>query len=269
LRHDSRGAGGGAGGAHVAFLLTSDEETGSETSRALIQSQARQAEAVLVLEPSLPGGALKTARKGCGQFRIEVTGKAAHAGIEPEKGANAILELCDHLLEVDRRQDAAAGTTLTACLVEGGTRANVVPGRAAATIDARAWSAAEADRVSHWLASLRPGRRGTSIRVTGGFDRPPFERNAGVARLFEVARGVGAELGLEVSEGATGGASDGNFTAPLGVPTLDGLGAVGDGAHAAHEHVRLDALPARAALVAGIIRAVAAQPRGSWHGIVG
>jgi glutamate carboxypeptidase len=241
----------------IVFLLTSDEETGSEASRAVIEQEAGQAQAVLVLEPSLPGGVLKTARKGCGQFVLEVSGVAAHAGIEPEKGANAILELCTRLLEIDLAQDPAAGTTLTPCLAAGGTRANVVPALATATIDARVTSAAEADRVSRLMIGMRGHRRGTDMRVTGGFDRPPYERTPAVVRLFELARAAAAGLGLDLSEGATGGASDGNITASLGIPTLDGLGAVGDGAHATHEHVVLDALPARAALVAGLMNLIA------------
>lgn len=241
----------------VVFLLTSDEETGSETSRALIEAEARRADAVLVLEPSLPGGVLKTSRKGCGQFVVEVTGAAAHAGIEPEKGANALLELCDRLLEVDRAQDPAAGTTLTACLAAAGTRSNVVPARASATVDARVASASEAERVRGLMGALRAARPGTAVHVSGGFDRPPFERTPAVGRLFGLAKAVAAELGLDLEEGATGGASDGNITASLGVPTLDGLGAVGDGAHAEHEHVVLEALPARAALLAGLVTLIA------------
>jgi glutamate carboxypeptidase len=248
---------GGPEAPRICFLLTSDEETGSGTSRSIIEQEARHAEAVLVLEPSLPGGVLKTARKGCGQFVLDVSGVAAHAGIEPEKGANAILELCDRLLEIDRVQNPEAGTTLTACLAAGGTRANVVPARATATIDARVASAAEADRVSRLMALMRGHRPGTDVKVTGGFDRPPFERTPAVVRLLELARVAGGELGLEVSEGTTGGASDGNITASLGVPTLDGLGAVGDGAHAGHEHVLLAALPGRAALVAGLMILIA------------
>jgi glutamate carboxypeptidase len=237
----------------VSVLLTADEETGSETSRSLIEDLARISEAVLVLEPALPGGALKTSRKGCGQFELTVTGVAAHAGIEPEKGVSAILELCDQILSVERLADADRGTSLTVSLASGGTRANVVPAEAKATIDARAFLGAEAGRVTEALLGLGPRRPGTTVRVTGGFDRPPLERSASVIRLYELARAVGADLGLTVAEGSTGGASDGNITAALGVPTLDGLGAIGDGAHAAHEHVVLDALALRAALVAGLL----------------
>jgi glutamate carboxypeptidase len=237
----------------VVFLLTADEETGGATSRSLIEEQARQSRGVLVLEPSLPGGALKTSRKGCGQFTVHVTGRASHAGVEPEKGASAILELCEQLLILDTVQDARAGTTITTGVVGGGTRPNVVPADARAWIDVRVSSADEAGRVSRAMHDLSPRRAGTHLRVEGGFDRPPFERTAEVARLFELAKAVGAALGQEVAEGSTGGASDGNITASLGVPTLDGLGAVGDGAHALHEHVVLGALPGRAALVAGLI----------------
>jgi len=239
---------------HVVFLLTADEETGSQTSRALVEEEAQRSEAVLVLEPALPDGALKTARKACGQFEITVTGVAAHAGIAPEKGANAILELCDHIRSVEGLQDTSRGTSLTVSLVSGGTRSNVVPAWAAATIDARAFSTAEADRVTKALFGLRAKRPGTAVQVAGGIDRPPLERNPSVAALYTLAQSVGRQLGIEVSEGATGGGSDGNFTAALGVPTLDGLGGIGDGAHAQHEHVVLDALAPRAALVAGVIR---------------
>jgi glutamate carboxypeptidase len=239
---------------HVVFLLTADEETGSATSRPLIEETARGSEAVLVFEPALPGGGLKTSRKGCGQFEIAVNGVAAHAGIEPDKGANAILELCDQLRQVEVLQDRGRGTSLTVCLASGGTRANVVPAEARATIDARAFLTAEAERVTRAMLELRAGRDGTTVRVSGGFDRPPLERSAAVARLFDLARSVGGRLGMDVSEGASGGASDGNITAALGVPTLDGLGAIGDGAHALHEHVVLDDLAPRSALVAGLIQ---------------
>jgi len=241
---------------HVVFLLTSDEETGSQTSRSLIEDEARRSRAVLVLEPGLPDGALKTARKACGQFEISVAGVAAHAGIAPEKGANAILELCERILEVERLQDPALGTSLTVSLVSGGTRSNVVPARATATVDARAFSKAEVERVTEALFGLRARRAGTAVEVTGGIERPPLERSPAVVALYAQARAVGRELGIRVTEGATGGGSDGNFTAALGVPTLDGLGGVGDGAHAVHEHVVLEALTPRAALVAGLIRAI-------------
>lgn len=237
----------------VTLLLTGDEETGSRASRGVIEAEARSHEAVLVLEPALPGGALKTARKGCGEYELRVRGVAAHAGIEPEKGASAVLELAEQLLAVERLQDPRKGTTVNAGVVQGGARANVVPDEAHAIIDARAASMAEARRIDAGMRALVPARKGTSLSVSGGFDRPPLERTAGVRKLFEQARGVAAELGFDLHEGATGGGSDGNFTAALGVPTLDGLGAEGDGAHAAHEHLLLERVAPRAALVAGLL----------------
>lgn len=237
----------------IAVLLTGDEETGSAASRPLIEEQALQSDAVLVLEPALPGGALKTSRKGCGEFELTVRGVAAHAGIEPEKGASAILELAGQLLAIDRLQDRARGTTVSPGLVSGGTRANVVPDEARAIIDARAVTRAEATRLETALRALFPTNPRTSLHWRGGFDWPPFERTEDVARLFRHAEAVAQELGFGLGEGATGGGSDGNFTAARGVPTLDGLGAEGDGAHAAHEHVLIDRLAPRAALVAGLI----------------
>ncbi len=237
----------------VGVLLTGDEEVGSRASREIIEAEARRSDAVLVLEPALPGGALKTSRKACGEFELTVRGAAAHAGIEPEKGASAILELAAQVLAIDRLQDVRMGTTLSVGLIAGGTRPNVVPEEARAVIDARAATQAEARRIDSALRALEPGRPRTSLSWSGGFDRPPFERSPAVAALFAEARAAAAGLGFDLDEGATGGGSDGNFTAALGVPTLDGLGAEGDGAHSAHEHVLVDRLPARAALVAALI----------------
>ncbi|HEY3382758.1 MAG TPA: M20 family metallopeptidase [Vicinamibacterales bacterium] len=237
----------------IGVLLTTDEETGSVTSRQLIEAEARNSRAVLVLEPALPGGALKTSRAGCGAFEIEVRGRAAHAGIEPARGANALLELAEQMLSVERLQDLERGTSLTVTLAVGGTRANVVPAGARATVDARAFGAQEAERVSAAMTALRARRPGTTVTVSGGFTHPPLERTPDGVRLFEMARAVASELGHSLSEGRTGGGSDGNFTAAAGVPTLDGLGSVGDGAHAPHEHVVIDALPFRAALLAGLL----------------
>jgi glutamate carboxypeptidase len=238
---------------HVTVLFTGDEETGSAASRSLIETEAARSDAVLVLEPALPGGALKTSRKGCGEFELTVRGVAAHAGIEPEKGASAILELAEQILAVERLQNPAKGTTVSIGVVSGGTRPNVVADQARALIDARAVTSVEAERLDAALRALTPRRPRTSLEWSGGFDRPPFERTVGVARLFALAQAVAAELGFDLDEGATGGGSDGNFTAALGVPTIDGLGAEGDGAHAAHEHILVDRLAPRAALVAGLI----------------
>jgi glutamate carboxypeptidase len=238
----------------VVMLWTADEETGSATSRSVLEEEARNSAAVLVLEPSLPGGALKTARKGCGEFELVVRGIAAHAGIDPGKGASAIRELAHQILRLDALQEPARGVTLNVGIVRGGTRVNVVPEEARAYIDVRVPTMGDAERVRAALAALKPEGAGTSLELRGGIDRPPLERSEAVVRLYHVAREIAAELGHAVGEGATGGGSDGYFTAALGIPTLDGLGAVGDGAHALHEHVVLADLPWRAALLAGLVK---------------
>lgn len=241
----------------LVMLWTSDEETGSDTSRTLIEDEARRSAAALVLEPSLPGGAVKTARKGCGNFELIIRGVAAHAGIDPSRGASAVRELARQILRLESLQDPERGVTITVGVVSGGTRPNVVPDHARALIDVRVPSMTEAGRVDAALRRLTPELPGTSLEIHGAIDRPPFERSAAVVELYEVARGVAAELGRALGEGATGGGSDGNFTAALGIPTLDGLGAVGDGAHARHEHVVIPELSWRAALLAGIISRLA------------
>ena len=235
----------------IVVLLTSDEERGSLTSRVLVEQEARRSDAVLVLEPSLPGGALKTGRKGAGEFHLEVRGVAAHAGIEPEKGASAIHELARQVVALEALRDS--GVSVNVGLVEGGSRPNVVAQQAQCIIDVRVSTAAERARVEHMFHRLTPALRGTSVQVRGGFSRPPLERTEAGVRLYQIAREVAAELGHELGEGSTGGGSDGNLTAALGVPTLDGLGAVGAGAHALHEHVEIGELPWRAALVAGLV----------------
>jgi glutamate carboxypeptidase len=240
-------------GCGVAMLWTTDEEIGSTTSRALIEAEATKSDAVLVFEPSLPGGALKTSRKGVGQFEMIARGVSAHAGLDPGKGVSAVRELARQIIAIEDLQDPGRGVTLTAGVISGGTRANVVPAEARATIDARAIAREDADRVQRTMRSLKPILPGASIEVTGGFDRPPLERTAAVERLFSQAKAVAAELGLDLQEGSAGGGSDGNFTAALGVPTLDGFGAIGDGAHALHEHVDIDALIPRAATIAGLL----------------
>jgi len=240
----------------IVLLVTADEETGSAASRAAIEAEALASVAVLVLEPALPGGALKTSRKGCGEFVLRVSGRAAHAGIEPEKGASAVSELARQIPRIEALQDAAAGTTLNVGLIRGGSRPNVVAADAEAVIDVRVASAAEAARVAGALRALEPVDARTRLAVSGGIDRPPMERSAGVASLFAIARAVAADLGHVLGEGGTGGGSDGNLTAALGVPTLDGLGAVGGGAHAADEHVSVADLPWRAALLSGLLRRI-------------
>jgi glutamate carboxypeptidase len=237
----------------LVALWTSDEEIGSPRSRGAIEAEAGRAAYVLVLEPPLAGGRLKTARKGVGRFRLAVEGRPAHAGVEPEKGVSAVVELAHQVLRLQALNDPDAGTTLNVGVVRGGTVPNVVPGEATAEIDVRATTAEEARRVEAALLGLSPILEGAAVRVDGGFNRPPMERTPAVASLFARARELGLGLGLDLGEGPTGGGSDGNFTAALGVPTLDGLGAPGDGAHATHEHVLIDALPARAALLAAML----------------
>jgi len=237
----------------IVMLWTTDEEIGSESSRAAIEEEAARSAAVLVLEPSLPGGALKTSRKGCGGYQLTVRGVAAHAGIEPQKGASAVQELAHQILAINALQDLSRGISVNVVQVSGGLRSNVIPDEAGAVVDVRVPTAAAAAEVEAAFRALRPVDERTTIEARGGFDRPPLERSDQVARLYGEARDVARELGQELSEGGTGGGSDGNFTAALGVPTLDGLGAVGDGAHALHEHVDIDSLADRAALVAGLI----------------
>lgn len=243
----------------VVMLLTTDEETGSRTSREAIEDEARRSEAVLVLEPSLPGGAVKTSRKGCGNFEIVARGVAAHAGIDPGKGASAIHEIARQIVDLQRLNDAARGVCVNVGTIAGGTRPNVIAESASARVDVRAPTRADAQRIEAALRGLAPHGPRVTLNVRGGFDRPPLERTEQVACLYRLAREVAAELGRPLGEGGSGGGSDGNFTAALGVPTLDGLGAVGDGAHARHEHVLVSELAWRAALVAGLIARIAAR----------
>ena len=237
----------------IVMLWTTDEEVGSQTSRRAIEEEARRSAAVLVLEPSLPGGAAKTSRKGCGEFELTVAGTAAHAGLDPGKGASAVHEIAHQIVELERLQDLSRGITINVGIVEGGTRTNVTAASAHARIDVRVPTMADAIRVTKALESLVPRNPVTKLEIRGGIDRPPLERTPGVIRLFTLARELAAMMGRELSEGSAGGGSDGNFTAALGVPTLDGLGPQGDGAHALHEHVVLDDLPFRAALLAGLL----------------
>ena len=237
----------------VVMLWTADEERGSRSSRVLVEEEARRSSVVFVLEPALPGGAVKTGRKGCGEFELRVRGIPAHAGIDPARGASAIDELAVQIRAVGALRDHAHGVTLNVGTIEGGDRPNVVAEHARAVVDARAATMEDARRLERSMQALRPVLDGTRLEVSGGFSRPPFERTPEVARLYEVARTVAAEMGRELGEGTTGGGSDGNFTGALGVPTLDGLGAAGDGAHALDEHVVIADLTWRAALLAGLI----------------
>lgn len=242
--------------AHVAMLVTSDEEVGSTTSRALIERVAGTASAALVVEPSLDG-ALKTSRLGTSLYRLVFDGVEAHAGLDPARGANALVELAHQVLSLRAVADSAAGTLVTPTVASAGTTANTVPGRAELRIDVRARSLGELARVDDCLAALRPVDPRVTVTVEGGVNRPPLEEHHS-RQLFALARDVAATEGLDAPAAASaGGASDGNFTAALGIPTLDGLGPAGGGAHARTEWVSLDSMHDRAALIAGIIDAVA------------
>jgi glutamate carboxypeptidase len=237
----------------VVMLWTTDEEIGSRTSRRLIEDEARRCRAVLVLEPSLPGGAVKTWRKGCGDFQLTVHGVSAHAGIEPGKGANAVHELAHQIVAIQALQDIPRGISVNVTVIAGGSRTNVIADRAQASIDARVPTMDDARRIESALSALTARVSGTRLELTGGFGRPPLERTPAGVALYEIAREVAAELGHSLGEGGTGGGSDGNFTAAIGVPTLDGLGPQGDGPHALHEHVSIDDLAWRPAFLAGLL----------------
>jgi glutamate carboxypeptidase len=245
--------------AGLEILITSDEEVGSPTSRSLIEEVGRMSAAALILEPS-HGGALKIGRKGTGFYRLEVVGRAAHAGLEPEKGANALVSLAEVIGRVGAIARSATGTTVTPTLAAAGTAANVVPASAHADIDVRVAEPSEADRVDDEMRALATAVPGTTLTVSGGPNRPPLPATAS-ATLFEFAQAAAIDLGFPGLDGVfVGGGSDGNFTAAVGCPTLDGLGAVGGGAHAEGEHVEIDAMPQRAALLAAIIERVRSGP---------
>ncbi len=241
-------------GRRVVVLLTSDEEIGSPTSRALIEEEARRSAYVLCLEPPVPPqGSLKTARKGVGRFTLTVEGKASHAGGDHAAGISAIQELAHQVLALHALTDYEAGTTVNVGVVSGGTRSNVVAAEARAEIDLRVASTAEGERMVREILNRQPVTEGARVTVTGGLNRPPMERTPAIVELFERARALAAGFGHELTEAATGGGSDGQFAAALGIPTLDGLGANGNGAHALTEHVLLDSLAPRAALVAALL----------------
>jgi glutamate carboxypeptidase len=235
------------------FLWTSDEEIGSESSRKLLETEARHSDAVFVLEPAFgPRGLLKTARKGVGEAELIVHGRASHAGLAPQEGVNAIHELAHQLARLEKWNDLRRGVTINAGLVEGGTRTNVIPERARAVLDLRAMRVSDMHNLERRLRALRPIHSGARLELTGGFDRPPLEHKMSAA-LFARAKSLAVQMNLFLSECTVGGGSDGNFTAAAGVPTLDGLGAVGHGAHSAHEHILIHTMPARAALLACLL----------------
>jgi glutamate carboxypeptidase len=244
----------------VTLLVTGDEELGSPSSRELIEEEARRAEAVLVLEASAPGGALKTERKGVSLYDVRVLGRAAHAGLEPEQGVNATVELAHQVRLVSALSDPRRGTTVTPTTARAGTTTNTVPAEGSFSVDVRVRSKAEQDRVDDAMRQLSPVLPDAVVEVTGGPNRPPLDAAASAA-LYERACAVAVRLGLETpAAGAVGGASDGNLTAGVGTPTLDGLGAVGGGAHAEDEHVVVDMLRARTALLRRLIEDLLAHP---------
>jgi len=237
----------------LVFLWTSDEEIGSDASRKLIETEARRSDAVFVLEPSLgPKGLIKTARKGVGEAELIVHGRASHAGLAPQEGINAIHELARQLQRVQEWNDPRRGVTVNADIIEGGTRVNVIAERARAVLDLRALRVADMRRLERKLHALRPILPGAKLEVRGGFNRAPLEHKYSAA-LFAKAKSLAAQMGLSLGECTAGGGSDGNLTAALGVPTLDGLGAVGHGAHSASEHILINTMPARAGLLAALL----------------
>jgi glutamate carboxypeptidase len=241
----------------VTVLLVTDEEVGSDSSRRITESLARKSAAVLVLEPAYGiKGAVKTARKGVGEYTLKVTGKAAHSGLDFDKGESAIVEMAKQITAITKLVDVKRGLTLNVGLISGGTRTNVVPAQANASLDVRVARMKDAAVIDRRLRALRPFNRKCKLEIKGGVNRPPMERSAGVAMLYDKASGIAETLGWKLEEASVGGGSDGNFTASLGIPTLDGLGGVGEGAHATHESVLISELPRRATLLAQLIEAV-------------
>jgi glutamate carboxypeptidase len=241
----------------LTLLCNSDEETGSATSRPLIEHLAKQHDLVLCLEPGLPDGSLKTWRKGTGSFQIKAHGKASHAGSEPQLGVNAILEVIHQIRALIPLEDHDQGTTLNVGIIRGGTRSNVIPDYCYAKVDARVETAQEQARLSAAMQNLEPKLQGAALEVLGGWNRPPMPRNSLMRKTFQRAHHIASRLGIQLTEGGTGGGSDANFIAPLGIPVLDGLGAIGVGAHSENETVERESLPRRAALIAALIT--------DWH----
>ena len=238
----------------VLLQLNSDEEVGSESSRALTEKNAARSRSVLVLEPGTGlEGKLKTARKGVGDFTVTVHGRASHAGVDYSAGASAILELARQIDRIAGFTRVERGITVNPGVISGGTRSNVVAAEAHAEVDIRVLRRKDAPAIEKKFRSLKPVDRRCTIEITGGLNRPPMERSAGIVRLFRKAQVLGRKLGIELEESLTGGGSDGNFTAALGVPTLDGLGAVGEGAHAANESILVDRIADRTALIAKLL----------------
>jgi len=238
----------------VTVFLVSDEEVGSNSSRKITETLARESAAVLVLEPAAGlRGAVKTARKGVGEYTLSAKGVAAHAGLDPGKGHSAILELARQITAISKMSDLRRGLSVNPGVIHGGTRSNVIAAEASVAIDVRIKNAKQATGVDRKLRSLKPFDRHCKLQVNGGVNRLPMERNAGVAGLYQQAQEIAKQIGWKLEEAAVGGGSDGNFTAGMGIPTLDGMGGVGEGAHAFHEFIVISELPYRALLLAGMI----------------
>jgi glutamate carboxypeptidase len=236
----------------TTLLINSEEEIGSPISRPITERLAKESQAVFVLEPA-QGLALKTARKGVGNYNVHVTGIGAHSGVDFESGHSAVLELARQIEKIAAFTDLKRGLTVNPGILSGGTRSNVIAAEAHAEIDVRIARASDDKRVDRLFRSLRPIDKACALTITGGINRPPMERKAGTIALFKQAKRLASQLGFELDEASTGGGSDGNFTAALGVPTLDGMGAIGAGAHAAHEHVLTEHIVPRTALLAAML----------------
>jgi glutamate carboxypeptidase len=240
----------------VTLLMTCDEETGSHFSRDVIEEEARRSYAALVLEPPIPGGTIKTGRKGVGEFELIIGGRPAHAGNDPRAGISAITELAHQILAINKLNDYDRGTTLNVGVARGGVLSNVIAAEARAFIDMRFQTVDEGERLTEAMSRLKPVLDGARIEVRGGINRPPLVRTTETGELFEHARRLAAEIGYDLKEGSVGGGSDGNFIAALGVPVLDGLGVDGAGAHAEHEHIIISDIPRRAALLTRLIETI-------------
>lgn len=240
----------------ITLLLTCDEEIGSRTSRAMVEEEAKQAAAALVLEPPITGGVVKTGRKGIGVFTVRAIGRAAHAGLDPRNGVNANVELAHQVLRLAAMNDYERGVTVSVGLIKGGSALNVVPAEATAQADVRFWTPEDGERVVNEIRGLQSVLDGARIEIIGGVNRPPMPRSEKNIALYEHARALAAEIGFDLKEAVVGGGSDGNFTAALGVPTLDGLGVDGAGAHADHEHIIVGDIPRRATLLTRLMQTI-------------
>jgi glutamate carboxypeptidase len=238
----------------ITMLLTCDEEIGSKTSRGLIEEEAKNGAAALVLEPPITGGVVKTGRKGIGTFTVRALGRAAHAGLDPSSGVNAIVELAHQTLRLAALNDYEQGITVSVGLIQGGSALNVIPPEATAKVDVRFWTPEDGERVVRAIRGITPALAEARLEVTGGINRPPMPRSEKNVTLYHHARELAAEIGFDLRDEVVGGGSDGNFTAALGVPTLDGLGVDGSGAHAEHEHIIIEDIPRRAALLTRLMQ---------------